>query len=191
MDNSGLNPGNPREYSKGIGKTLLWLSAVASIILGLFSFTAAKADPVPPKPSSISYVYDYANLLEPSDLQHIKQIAKIIDDKTRAQLVVVTVKDLDGKSLEEYSLNLFRSWGIGDKEKNNGVLLLINKKNLIENRSGRIRIEVGYGLEARLTDGKTGRIMHCLPLKKRIIPGALPKRLWRYPLRWRRNTTFT
>jgi uncharacterized protein len=75
-----------------------------------------------------------------------------LEDKTTAQLVVVTVDDLGGRPLEEYATDLFREWGIGSAEKNNGVLLLLD----IGGRQS--RIEVGYDLEGILPDGKTGRI---------------------------------
>jgi uncharacterized protein len=69
-----------------------------------------------------------------------------------AQIVVVTVASLQGRPLEQYSLDILRGWGIGDEKKNNGVLLLV----AVNDRKS--RIEVGYGLEGRLPDGKTGRI---------------------------------
>ena len=89
----------------------------------------------------------------------MQKIAKAIDDRTKAQVVVVTVNDLSRMEIEEYALNLFRNWGIGDREKNNGVLILVNKESLIANQRGRIRIEVGYGLEGAITDGKAGAIL--------------------------------
>lgn len=72
--------------------------------------------------------------------------------KPGAQIVVVTVKSLEGQSIEEYATELFRKFGIGDSQKNNGVLLLCSTGDRL------FRIEVGYGLEGTLTDGKTGRI---------------------------------
>jgi uncharacterized membrane protein YgcG len=65
---------------------------------------------------------------------------------------VLTVPSLKGQSLEDYSLTVLRQWGIGDQEKNNGVLLLV----AVQDRKS--RIEVGYGLEGALPDGLTGRI---------------------------------
>ena len=75
-----------------------------------------------------------------------------MQQKTGAQIVVVTIKNLEGKSIEEYATNLFRNFGIGDSQKNNGVLLLCSTGDR------QFRIEVGYGLEGTLTDRKTGRI---------------------------------
>lgn len=70
-----------------------------------------------------------------------------------AQVVVATVSDLGGDDIESYSLNMARSWEIGDKDENNGVLLLL----AVSER--KVRIEVGYGLEGALPDSKTGRIL--------------------------------
>lgn len=105
------------------------------------------------------YVFDYANLINDRDKGEMRNIARKIDELTTAQIVVVTVNSLDNKTIEECALQLFRSWGIGNKEKNNGVLILVNKENLLANKSGRIRIEVGYGLEGTLPDGKAGYIL--------------------------------
>ena len=104
------------------------------------------------EPTSDFYVNDYANVLEETTEAFIQSSSVKLAKATSAQIVVVTVKNLEGRDLESYATELFRSFGIGDKEKNNGVLMLL----ALEERQS--RIEVGYGLEGRLTDGKTGRI---------------------------------
>src|SRR5690606_6927487 len=96
----------------------------------LFSQTAL-AETIPPKPQTNLYVFDYADLIESQDEQEMRKIAKALDDKTKAQIVVVTVNDLAKMEIEDYALNLFRNWGIGDKEKNNGVLIMVNKESLL------------------------------------------------------------
>jgi uncharacterized protein len=139
-------------------KILLMLSVIAFSFVMFFS-QYVLAEPIPQKPHTNLYVFDYANLIESQDEQEIQKIAKVLDDKTKAQVVVVTVNDLSQMGIEEYALDLFRNWGIGDKEKNNGVLILVNKESLITNQRGRIRIEVGYGLEGAINDGKAGAIL--------------------------------
>lgn len=141
------------------GKTLLAILSmfVFSFVI-LFSQTAL-AETIPPKPQTNLYVFDYADLIESQDEQEMRKIAKALDDKTKAQIVVVTVNDLAKMEIEDYALNLFRNWGIGDKEKNNGVLIMVNKESLLANQRGRIRIEVGYGLEGAINDGKAGAIL--------------------------------
>ena len=104
------------------------------------------------KPTSNFYVNDYANLLTSETENYIMSVNQKLHSQTKAQVVVVTVKNLEGNSLEEYSTELFRSFGIGDSKLNNGVLMLI----ALEERQS--RIEVGYGLEGILNDAKTGRI---------------------------------
>lgn len=103
-------------------------------------------------PTKEGYVNDYGDVLSEETEQYIIQTAKELEQKTSSQIVVVTIPSLDGASIEEYATELFRSWGIGDKEKDNGLLLLVS----IEDR--KLRIEVGYGLEGDIPDGKAGRI---------------------------------
>lgn len=105
-----------------------------------------------PKPTSLFYVNDKADLLSDEIEEYIVSTNVDLCEKTDAQIVVVTINSLNGDSLEEYATALFREYGIGDKDKNNGVLLLV----ALEDRKS--RIEVGYGLEGALNDAKTGRI---------------------------------
>lgn len=125
-----------------------------TLLLPFYSFAT-----IPQKPLENVYIFDYANLIDDSDENNMKLLAKEIEDRTSAEIVVVTVETLGDYTIDEYALQLFRKWGIGDKEKNNGVLILVNKENLLKNRKGRIRIEVGYGLEGAISDGKAGRIL--------------------------------
>ena len=106
-----------------------------------------------PKPISNFFVNDFADVIESSTEQEIQNAAVQLYEKSGgAQVVVVTIDSLEGESLEMYAAKLFREWGIGDAKENNGVLILIS----VGDR--RSRIEVGYGLEGILPDGKTGRI---------------------------------
>lgn len=113
-------------------------------------------------PTSDFYVYDGADVLSSETESYIITTNRELESKTGAQIVVVTVPSLEGQALEEYAVALFRAWGIGDKEKNNGVLLLC----ALEERQ--FRVEVGYGLEGDLPDGKTGRMQdeYIIPLLK-------------------------
>lgn len=98
------------------------------------------------------YVNDSANVLDYDLENYIISTNKSLNSQTGAQIVVVTVNSLEGKEIEEYANELFRQYGIGNKTKNNGVLILLS----INDRKS--RIEVGYGLEGVLNDAKTGRI---------------------------------
>ena len=130
------------------------------IIAGLFLMMAVAAmGGVPPKPAEFNCVFDYGNMLQSDEAQLIRIAGNYIRAKCKAELVVVTVENLDGMVLEDYAHELFNTWGIGDKEKNNGVLLLVNKETTLAGMSGRVRIEVGYGLEGALPDSVCGRIL--------------------------------
>ena len=130
------------------------------IVAGLLLMMAmAVMGGVPSKPAEFNCVFDYGNMLQADEAQLIRIAGNYIRAKSKAELVVVTVENLDGMVLEDYAHELFNSWGIGDKEKNNGVLLLVNKETTLTGTSGRVRIEVGYGLEGALPDSVCGRIL--------------------------------
>ena len=76
------------------------------------------------EPTEEFYINDYANILSEETEEYIQTNSVSLANATTAQIVVVTVPSLNGVSLEEYSTNLFRQFGIGDKEKNNGLLIL-------------------------------------------------------------------
>ena len=136
----------------------LLLVAVYAMIAGIWFYVddepAGTTVQVPSKPPASSgiYVQDYAGVISAPVHSYLQKLGRQLDQKTTAQLAVVTVKSLNGAPLEEYSLKLLRDWGIGNKEKNNGVLMLISTGDR------KSRIEVGYGLEGALTDSLTGQI---------------------------------
>ena len=99
------------------------------------------------------YINDKANLLSESTKQDLLKIGTDLDNKYKAQIAVYTIDSLNGETIEDYANKLFRKLGIGDKEKNNGVLILVAKND------HKARIEVGYGLEGAIPDGKAGRIL--------------------------------
>lgn len=131
-----------------------WLIYFILLLQCFFAACATAAPQIPPKPTAAAgiYVQDYAQVLSAEDKRRLLSIGQELDDKTTAQLAVVTVKTLDEQPIEDYALAILREWGIGSKEKNNGALIVV----AVQDR--RSRIEVGYGLEGLLTDGLTGRI---------------------------------
>jgi uncharacterized protein len=96
------------------------------------------------------YVDDFAGVLDNSSSTAIRNLCEQVDLKAKAQIAVVTVNSLDGSDVESYAVNLYKQWGIGSKSSNRGVLILI----AVNDRH--YRIEVGYGLEPILPDGKVG-----------------------------------
>ena len=138
---------------------LLFIILLLAFLPGQEKKVLAGEAVIPSPPTSNIYVSDYANLIEHEAENKLQEVGKAIDRASGAQIVVVTVDNLQGLNIKDFSLQLFRKWGIGSKEKNNGVLLLINKESLMAGKSGKVRIEVGYGLEGAITDGKAGNIL--------------------------------
>ena len=98
------------------------------------------------------WVHDEANILSEATEATLEGIIRANRDSTSTQIGVLTIPSLQGESLEEYSMNVVEKWVPGQKEKDNGVLLLIVANDRL------IRIEVGYGLEGVLTDALSSRI---------------------------------
>lgn len=128
--------------------------SVISVILVLFSICTFTASAVEiPKATKNFFVNDFANVISNADEEKMQHQGVALYKACGAQVVVVTVNDTDGDDIESYSLELARSWKIGSKNNNDGILLLLS----VADR--KVRIEVGYGLEGALPDSKTGRIL--------------------------------
>jgi len=125
-----------------------------TLLLALFSgllFPARTVQPQSPqqlKPQG--YVSDFANVLAPPVRDQLTALCAELDQKTHAQIAVVTVKSLEGRPIEDYAMDLATRLGIGPKASNSGLLILLAVDD------HRYRFEVGYGLEAILPDGKVG-----------------------------------
>ncbi len=111
-------------------------------------------------PALTGRVVDQANIIPEATQQEITQKLADLEQKSGIQLVVATVNSLEGGDIETYANELFRTWKLGEKDKNNGVLLLVAPNE------HKVRIEVGYGLEGTLTDA----------LSKLIIINAITPR---------------
>lgn len=103
-------------------------------------------------PTDEFYVNDYANILSEETENYIINKSEQLDNLDDTQIVVVTVQNLEGLDIESYTNQLFRDFEIGSSEDNKGLLLLVSLDERL------FRVEVGYGLEGILPDGKTGRI---------------------------------
>lgn len=111
-------------------------------------------------PALTGRVVDDAHILSVVDANNLEQILASHEAQTSNQIVVVTVKTLQGLTIEEYGYQLGRNWGIGQKGKNNGVLLIYSPTDK------QVRIEVGYGLEGVLTDAVSSMIIQTIILPK-------------------------
>ena len=120
------------------------------VLLWLFMATAQALT----FPALSGRVVDDAQMLDPATRQQLTQTLEAHEKATGEQVVVVTVPGLQGTAIEDYGYQLGRAWGIGQKDKNNGALLIVARDDR------KLRIEVGYGLEDRLTDAQSSVILN-------------------------------
>src|SRR3546814_226030 len=110
-------------------------------------------------PKLTGRVVDAANLLSPAAEAEIDAKLANLEATTTRQLVVATIPDLQGYDISDYGYRLGRAWGIGQKQEDNGALLIVAPNER------KVRVEVGYGLEPVLTDG-----MSFLIINNDIVP---------------------
>jgi uncharacterized protein len=132
-------------------------SLIILLLLASGSTYAAKkrvAEPaVPEFPAYQNYVNDYASVMNEDDFAKTLDVARELKENNGAEMAIATVnttRPLDSKS---YAVELFKRWGLGEKGKDNGVLILFVKKDR------RVEVEVGYGLEGTLPDGYVGSVL--------------------------------
>lgn len=138
--------------------TMMWRTLLSLLLLWATALQAA-----PDFPALSGRVVDEAALMSRKQAHQLTQQLAAFEKRSGIQLVVVSVDNLQGETIEEYGYQLGRHWGIGQKGKNNGVLLLIAQDER------KVRIEVGYGLEGDLPDAIAANIIHgrILPAFKR------------------------
>jgi uncharacterized protein len=123
--------------------------AIAAIVLSASSVSAAGPD----VPYLTGRVVDETGILSSQARARLTDTLKNHEDATTNQIVVLTVPSIDGASIEEYAVRVFQSWKLGQKGKDNGVLVIVVPQDR------KMRIEVGYGLEPTLTDAICGDII--------------------------------
>ena len=126
----------------------LCVVTIAALTLALAASYAALSFP-----ALTGRVVDDAGILSPTTRDTLTTLLAEHEQQTRNQVVVVTLKSLQGTSIEQYGYQLGRAWGIGVKGKNNGALLIVSPS------THDVRIEVGYGLEGTLTDAQSKLII--------------------------------
>lgn len=131
---------------------LNWLVAFLFIII---PFSAGALD----VPQLKGRVNDYASILSPETAQKLDTALSAIESSDSTQIVVLTIPSLEGEVLEEFSIKVAEAWKIGQNNLDNGVILLVSKNDR------KLRIEAGRGLEGKLTDLISGRI-----IRSEIIP---------------------
>lgn len=132
------------------------LAAALAALFVLFALPAAAAPTFPPLTGR---VVDEADLISPRAEQEMTRKLEALEQSTGRQLVVATLRGLQGYEIEEYGYQLGRAWGIGDAARDDGALLIVAP------RERKVRIEVGYGLEPVLTDSLSSVI-----IQSRILP---------------------
>jgi len=126
-------------------------STTCIFVLWLISICVVAAPNFPPLSGR---VVDQANILSINTENELESLLSKHEDETSNQVVVVTVQSLEGYDIADYGYQLGRHWGIGQKDKNNGALLIVAPKER------KMRIEVGYGLEGTLTDALSSYIIN-------------------------------
>ena len=122
-----------------------------SVLLALGAAAAGAVDWTTLKPQG--YVSDFAGVIGGANRQQLENYCGVVERSTGAQVALVTIPSLRGEPIEDVANTIFRAWGVGQKGKNEGILLLL----AIQDR--RSRLEVGYGLEPILPDGLSGSIL--------------------------------
>jgi uncharacterized protein len=142
--------GVPLAFQKGTGGIAAFAMMTMALFALLLSAGAASAQTFP---ELTGRVVDQADLLTPAQEADLTSKSEALEGKTGRQFVVAIVDSLEGQTIEDYGLGLARTWAIGQKDIDNGAILLVapNEK--------KVRIEVGYGAEGYLTDILSGRII--------------------------------
>lgn len=146
-------------YAPRLACGLKWpqlaLMAVILLIAAVFCVGPLHAQSSPqPSPALTGRVVDGAGIIDPAERQQLIQKLADFEEKSSDQIVVVTVPSLNGEDIETYSNRLFRAWALGQKQENNGILLVVAPNDR------KVRIEVGYGLEGTMTDALSSVIIN-------------------------------
>ncbi|MFW5795231.1 MAG: TPM domain-containing protein [Bacillota bacterium] len=122
----------------------------------LFSSSAAAKIEIP---QPVGYINDFSNVISSQNKQKMNTVILELKQKTGIEIAIVTMDSLKERPIEDIALSIAREWGIGQKDKSNGLLILVAPNER------KMRIEIGYGLEGIITDAAAGRIRdnHMLP----------------------------
>ena len=122
-------------------------------VLALCGLMAHAQFDIPKKPSFQTSVYDYADVLNPTEEKELENKLVRYSDSTTTQIVVITIDDLKGEDIGVLATNWAHKWGIGQENEDNGMIILLSKNDR------EISIRSGYGIEDRMTAGITGEII--------------------------------
>jgi uncharacterized protein len=128
-------------------------------LLFLIASVTAFSQNVPPRPNPPRLVNDLAHVLTADQAQALENKLVAYDDSTSTQIVIVTVPTVGDRGIEDFALQILRTWGVGNKEKNNGIVIVAS----IDDH--KIRIETGYGMEGAIPDITANQI-----IQSEIVP---------------------
>jgi uncharacterized protein len=126
------------------------------LLLILISIRTLSQD-IPDKPNPPRLVNDFAHMLSTQEVRALEQKLVLFSDSTSTQIAIVTVPDLSGYDKSDYAQRLGEKWGIGQRGRNNGILILVKPKTSSSN--GEVFIASGYGVEGAVPDLVTGEIV--------------------------------
>jgi uncharacterized protein len=146
--------------NRPLGKVGYWF-VILYFVSCIFSISPVCALDVP---QLQGYVNDYANMISPSVKEGMENELKAFEQTDSTQIVILTIPSLEGEVIEEFGIKVGDVWKIGQKAKDNGLILIVSQQDR------KMRIEVGRGLEGRMTDLMAGRIID-LVIKPRFNRG--------------------
>lgn len=130
---------------------------IGLVIVTLLVTLSSKADDFPKRPSPPRLVNDFAGIFDQNQVQTLENTLVQFNNQTSTQVAVVTLSDLKGYDAGDYSFQLAEKWGVGQKGKNNGILILIKPKT--KDSNGQAFIATGYGVEGAVPDAVARRIV--------------------------------
>ena len=141
-----------RRISYFLALVIVIMCTFSSTVIASASWFEKNEIPIPTVKADV-YVYDDGNIIDDDIEKQLNSLLITLEEKTSAEVAVITIESLLGKEIEDYSINLANTLGIGKADKDNGVLLLISESDV------KVRLEIGRGLEGCLNDSKCGRIL--------------------------------
>jgi uncharacterized protein len=128
-----------------------------TVLLCITSVNKVFSQDFPERPSPPRLVNDFAGMLKPDEIANLEQKLVAFNDSTSTQIAIVIVSSLHGYDKAEYAQQLGEKWGVGQKGKNNGILILVKTKG--DSERGEVQIATGYGAEGAVPDLLCGEIV--------------------------------
>ena len=133
-------------------KGLRHIARITALLILTLAFLSPLAWSEEKLPAPMGLINDFAGVISPEHEEKMNLLARELLNKTGATVTVVTLKDIGGANVDEFTSRLYEQWGVGKKGEDRGAMLLIALKER------KVRIEVGYGLEGIIPDGLAGQI---------------------------------